>query len=57
MEKLREYLAEATLCRMQAETAIDPSVREIFLKQAETWDRLADSHEWLERWQRTKKPI
>lgn len=51
MEKLRRYLGEATLSRMRAETAIDANVREIYLEQAETWDRLADSRQWLVLWE------
>lgn len=51
MEKLRRYLGEATLCRVRAETAVDANVREIYLEQAETWDRLADSRQWLVLWQ------
>lgn len=51
MEELRRYLGEATLSRMRAETAVDANVREIYLEQAETWDRLADSRQWLVIWQ------
>ena len=47
MEKLRLYLGEATLCRLRAETSDDPKLRELYLEQAKSWDRLADAREWL----------
>lgn len=53
MQKFRRYLGEATLCRVQAEAATNPNIREIYLEQAETWDRLADSRQWLVLWHRS----
>lgn len=51
MEKFRRYLAEATLCRTRAKATVDPNLQALYLRQAETWDRLAKSPEWFALWQ------
>lgn len=44
MEKVREFRAKAKGCREHAEKAMDPSIKEHFLRSADLWEKLAEEH-------------
>lgn len=47
VEKLREFLGQATIYRLEAEATTDAEMRAILLRLADAWDQLARKQERL----------
>jgi hypothetical protein len=47
VEKLREFLGQATIYRLEAEATTDAEMRAILLRLADAWDQLARNQERL----------
>lgn len=47
LEKLREFLGQATIYRLEAEATTDADMRVILLRLADAWDQLAHKRERL----------